>query len=114
MKLVDLDTSLKSFDGVELRTLSEKKEEVPLTRRTAILNLVGSAKPEDGNGSQSIRFYKLGVAIANKSGDVGVSVEDMTLLKKAIEQNVPNYYVVVIGQLLDYLDHTGETKETSK
>jgi len=111
MKLVDLDMSLKNFDGAELRTLNEKKEEIALTIRQALLNLVGSAKPEEGNGAQSIKFYKLGVALASKDGDMGVSVEDMSLLKKAIEQNAPGYYVVVIGQLLNYLDHLGEAKE---
>jgi hypothetical protein len=110
MKLVELDAALKSFDGVDIKALNEKKEEVPLTRRVALLNLIGPAKPE--TGAQSINFYKLGVSIATRdSKDVGVSVEDLTLIKTAIEQNNPSYYNVVTGQLLDYINCLGEKSE---
>lgn len=102
MKLTRLGEVLKSFDGQEeLKVRNETGEDVGLTYNHVLLNCLGSMKTE--NGKQAIDVYGLGVVLATKTGDIGISVEDLLLLRKAVEQNTPNYFTVVLGQTLSYL-----------
>jgi hypothetical protein len=97
MKLIGIDQALTSFDGTPIPITGETM----LTRRIALLNCLGSTKPE--NGKEAVEIWKLGVFLATAEEDVPVKVEDILLLKKSLEQNTPGYFPMILGQLFEYL-----------
>lgn len=100
MKLTELDSILISFTSTPLKSINESGEETILSRRIVLLNCLGSMKPKDG--IQSINIYKLGIRLASDKF-IDITAEEFILLRECIEQNVPGYFPVVQGQILDYL-----------
>jgi hypothetical protein len=105
MKLIGLDEPIVNFEKEAIKSKDEKGNVTPISRRTALLNCLGSMKTE--NGKEAIEVFKLGSAIAEKTETdkaTGISAENLILLKKAVEQNKPEYFTMIQGQLLEYLN----------
>jgi hypothetical protein len=111
MKLTNLNQALTNFRGEELKSITPDAEgnqaTEPLTLKTALLNCLGSLKTD--SGKDAIHTYKLGCDLFAKDDNFGVNVEDLQLLRKAVEQNGPQYLVVVQGQLLSYLEQVDKS-----
>ena len=97
MKLTGLEAPLKNFNGEPI-TVAEQGSELNrnFTVKTALLNCLGSMKAEDGK--QSIVIYNLGTRIYQHE-NVNLDADELMLLKKALEQNVPMYTSLILGQL---------------
>jgi hypothetical protein len=104
MKLTKLDESLKAFNGEDLliKTSADSDKLSKMTYKDALLNCLGTITPE--NGKESINAYRLACDIMTKEGDFGVSVEDLLLLKKSVEQNNAKFGIIIQGQILEYIE----------
>lgn len=102
MKVQNLNQPLTSFDQKPIMvTPQEGQEPTPFMVKTAMLNCLGSKKPE--SGKESIEIYRLGVKLYDKA-DASIDMAEFTLLKAAIEENAPQYTAMIQGQLMMFLE----------
>lgn len=102
MKLTELNQPLRGFDGQPIMVPQEKGEAVPFQLKVALLNCLGSKKPEDGQ--EAIAIVRLGTSLFDVDVEVGVGITELLLLKAAVEQNNPSYTGLIQGQLMIYLE----------
>jgi hypothetical protein len=79
----------------------EGGEPSAFTIKTALLNCLGSKAPKDGK--ESIAIYRLGCKLFD--GVDEVDMDELLLLKAAVEENKPGYTGMVHGQLLMFLEN---------
>lgn len=89
---MDLDQPLKNLDGTELK--DAKLADI-------LTNLLGSMKGE--NGLESMKIYRLAQRTL-PGGKVDFTEEEIALIKRALDQNVPQYFAVVVGQLQELFE----------
>lgn len=101
MKLSNINEALKSFDGQDIIIPIEGKEPSAFTIKTAILNCLGAKAPKDGK--ESIAIYRLGCKLFDGADEV--DMDELLLLKAAVEENKPGYTGMIHGQLLMFLEN---------
>lgn len=107
MKLTKLDDALRAFNGQELKnitpaTIEAKATEEIITRKTILLNCLGSSKPE--NGKEAITIYVLGTRLYEAEHEIDLDANELSVIKRAIDQNIPGYIPMIQGQVLQWLE----------
>lgn len=97
MKLENLDKKLKYLDKeTDLRLTSESE---PLTVKEVLATLCASGYDQPTR-LEMARLYKLANTIYDAKTELEVDAEDITVINKAIEANVPKYGPYVRMQVL--------------
>lgn len=101
MKITNLNQPMLGFDQKPIVIPQEGQEPVTFLLKTALLNCLGSKKPE--NGKESIEIYKLGIKLFDAE-EASIDMAELLLLKSSVEQNTPEYTSMIQGQLLMFLE----------
>jgi len=100
MRLTELNTPITDFTGKPIATTGGEGES--FTVRTGLLNCLGTMKASDGK--EAIQAFTVGSLISQAGEHCEIKAEQFALLKKAVEANTPQYVILVLGQLLLYLE----------
>lgn len=98
LQITQLDKALKTYAGEQITTEDDK---TPLTIKVALLNCLGSMKPD--SGGDAVICYSLGTRIY-EAETTDIKAHELTLLKQAVEQNTPQYMAFILGQLHIFLN----------
>jgi hypothetical protein len=99
---VDFSRGIKTLDGQQINDSS--RDGVVMTVGLAAVNALLAEHPSESAGvpaEEKLRRYKLAVLIHAANGPVGVSVEDVALIRRLIGFCYPP---IVVGQAYEVLD----------
>lgn len=120
MRLTNLSDPILTFKGTPV----QNGEEGNLTRKEALLTLLGVMKAD--KGSEAFRVYKIGTALCEADSELPINSEDLATLKHAVDQNgeatlrdrqgapVQAYAAFIQGQLQQYLKDMDEADKPKK
>lgn len=95
MKKIPLTGGFTDFEGKQITS--------ELTVKSSLLNLIGLAKPK--NGEDAIQLLKLGTDLYAAGDEFIFEDAQQALLMQAVEQNNAQYVVLVIGKLAEIVKH---------
>lgn len=98
--LKNLSKSMMSVKGSPIMVIMEEgKEPEPLKVKDVLMNLCGRGY-EKTRSTDVPKFYRLMLAINDAKNELQIDDEDLSLLKKAIEANIPKYEPYMLGPAL--------------
>jgi len=99
MSKINVDETLKTFDGKVMMDADSSGNAVEASMKTVLVNAVLAPVKED-KGVDKVRKYELAKMIF-KGGEVDLTPEDIVLIKKQVGDN---FAPIVVGQVWDMLD----------
>ena len=99
MSKINVDETLKTLDGQTMMDNDGKGNAVEASLKTLLVNAV-LAPTKDEKGVDKVRKYELAKMIF-KGGEVDLTAEDITLIKKQVGEN---FAPIVVGQVFEMLE----------
>ena len=96
---INVDETLKTLDGQTMMDNDGNGNAVEASLKTLLVNAV-LAPTKDEKGVDKVRKYELAKLIF-KGGEVDLTAEDITLIKKQVGEN---FAPIVVGQVWDILE----------
>jgi len=93
---------LKTMSGEVMKDMDEKNEAVDATLKMAVVNALLAPQKEQESGVDKIKKYELAKMVFKAEGEVDVTAEDITLIKKAVEKAFPS--PIIVGQVNEMLE----------
>jgi len=100
MKL-NVSKILTQFDGITPLKIKLKEGEINLTLKEFLMTILGSNQSKEGK--ESIHVIKLGMDIFKAKKEIDVTIEDIVLIKKIVNDN-KGWTDLPKGQVLMILD----------
>lgn len=102
---VNFSQEIKTIEGETLqraKAVGDKVEQVPATLKWAVVEaLLAPAQSEDLTGEEKAQRYELALKIQGSAGELDVSVDDVSLIKKLCDAQ---FTPLVVGQVRRMLD----------
>ena len=104
MKITNVNKPIVNFEKTTILMPQEGTGPVPFTIKIALLNCLGSKKPK--NGKEAIEIFILGCKISEIDGDSEAKIDanEFLLLKTSVEENIPQYTAIILGQLMLFIE----------
>jgi len=99
---IDFTQTLKTMSGEVMKDMDEKNEAVDATLKMAVVNALLAPQKEEDTGINKIKKYELAKMIYNSEGETDITVEDVALIKKAVEKAFPS--PMIVGQVNEMLE----------
>ena len=99
---IDFTQTLKMISGEVMKDMNEKNEAVDATIKMAVVNALLAPQKEEDTGINKIKKYELAKMVYNSEGEVDVTAEDITMIKKAVEKAFPS--PMIVGQVNEMLE----------
>jgi len=99
---IDFTQTLKMISGEVMKDMNEKNEAVDATIKMAVVNALLAPQKEEDTGINKIKKYELAKMIYNSEGETDITVEDVALIKKAVEKAFPS--PMIVGQVNEMLE----------
>jgi len=99
---IDFTQTLKTMSGEVMKDMDEKNEAVDATLKMAVVNALLAPQKEQESGVDKIKKYELAKMVFKAEGEVDVTAEDITLIKKAVEKAFPS--PIIVGQVNEMLE----------
>ena len=101
---IDVTQKLLTIDGSAMKDMDSKGDAVDATIKLAMVNALLAPTPqgEQETGVDKIKKYELAKMIYKAEGEVDITVEDISLIKKAVEKAFPS--PIIVGQVNELLE----------
>ena len=101
---IDFTQKLVTMAGATMKDMDEKGDAIDATLKLATINALLSPAPqgEQESGVDKIKKYELAKMIFKSEGEVDVTAEDITLIKKCVEKSFPS--PMIVGQVNEMLE----------
>ena len=96
---INVDETLKTLDGQTMMDNDGKGNAIEASLKTVLVNAV-LAPTEKEAGVDKVRKYELAKMLF-KGGEVDLTAEDITLIKKQVGEN---FAPIVVGQVFEMLE----------
>ena len=94
-KIERIDEEIKTYEGESVIVRDKDGKEINLTAKKVLLNLLGTAKGKDGE--ECIKILNMGIDLNKADKEWEFYEEDEVILKKIINENLPQYFSHIIG-----------------
>ena len=99
---IDFTQKLTTLDGNAMKDVDGKGDAVDATLKLAVVNALLAPQKEQESGVDKIKKYELAKMVFKAEGEVDVTAEDITLIKKAVEKAFPS--PIIVGQVNEMLE----------